>query len=93
MELMYITQFRNAWHAGVTADESGEVRQAVARLYVQLGRVYVWPIATFDDDLALTRATYKTFDTTSTSATATQIKGLAASKATFPAWLNGTSEA
>ena len=55
--LMDSTRLRDAWHEGITADpddDEGEVRYAAAWLFLQLGRVYVWPIDTFAEDLEQT---------------------------------------
>ena len=52
------TQLRKEWLKGINADpvESPGVVRAAAALFVMLGRVYVWPIKTFDEDLELTIA-------------------------------------
>ena len=57
-DLMDRTQLRQEWLKGIKADpvEDPEVVRAAAALFVMLGRVYVWPIKTFDKDLELTIA-------------------------------------
>ena len=47
------TGLRNAWLKGINADpeESPETVRAAAALFVMLGRVYVWPIENYDQDL------------------------------------------
>jgi hypothetical protein len=52
------TQIRQKWLAGIKADpmDSPEVVRAAAALFIMLGRVYVWPIKTFDEDLELSIA-------------------------------------
>ncbi len=54
-DFMDSTQLRKAWLKGIKADpvEAPAVVRAAAALFVMLGRVYVWPIKTFDDDLEL----------------------------------------
>jgi hypothetical protein len=55
-DLMDRTQLRKEWLNGINADpvDSPGVVRAAAALFVMLGRVYVWPIETFDQDLELT---------------------------------------
>ena len=57
-DFMDSTQLRKEWLKGIKADpvESPGVVRAAAALFVMLGRVYVWPIKTFDEDLELTIA-------------------------------------
>ncbi len=63
-DLMDQTKLREAWLEGINQDPSdspGVVRAAGA-LFLMLGRVYIWPIKTFDEDLeraiaALSRVT------------------------------------
>ncbi|MCL2091890.1 MAG: DUF4259 domain-containing protein [Micrococcales bacterium] len=54
--LMDDTSLRKHWRKGITADpeDEGETVLAAAWLFVQLGRVYVWPIKRYDKDLELT---------------------------------------
>jgi len=55
--LMHSTRLRNAWCEGMRADpddDKGEIRYAASWLFVQLGRIYVWPMETFEADLELT---------------------------------------
>jgi len=55
-DFMDRTQLRKEWLNGINADpvESPGAVRAAAALFVMLGRVYVWPIGTFDRDLELT---------------------------------------
>lgn len=57
-DFMDRTQLRREWLKGINADpvEAPAVVRAAAALFVMLGRVYVWPIKTFDQDLELTIA-------------------------------------
>jgi len=57
-DFMDRTQLRKEWLKGINADpvESPGVVRAAAALFVMLGRVYVWPIMTIDQDLELTIA-------------------------------------
>ena len=57
-DLMDRTQLRKEWLEGINADpvDAPGVVRAAAALFVMLGRVYVWPIKTFDQDLELTIA-------------------------------------
>ena len=50
------TQLRREWLKGIGADpmDSPGVVRAAAAVFIMLGRVYVWPIKTFDEDLELT---------------------------------------
>ena len=54
-DFMQDTRIRRKWLDGIQADpvDSPEVVRAAAALFVMLGRVYVWPIQTFDEDLDL----------------------------------------
>ena len=47
------TGFRDAWLKGIDADpeDSPDTVRAAAALFLMLGRVYIWPIATYDQDL------------------------------------------
>jgi hypothetical protein len=47
------TGLRNAWLKGISTDpeESPETVRAAAALFVMLGRVYVWPIEHYEQDL------------------------------------------
>jgi hypothetical protein len=51
--LMETTKFREAWLRGIHASpvDAPDVVRAAAALFVMLGRVYVWPIETFNEDL------------------------------------------
>jgi len=55
-DLMDRTKLRDAWLEGINQDptESPDVVRAAACLFVMLGRVYVWPIKNYDDDLEKT---------------------------------------
>ena len=52
-DLMDRTKLREAWLEGISQDptDSPDVVRAAGALFVMLGRVYVWPIKTFDEDL------------------------------------------
>jgi hypothetical protein len=52
-DLMDRTKLREAWLEGIGQDpaDSPDVVRAAAALFVMLGRVYVWPIKNFDEDL------------------------------------------
>jgi hypothetical protein len=52
-DLMDRTELRKEWLKGIREDpsESPEVVRAAGALFVMLGRVYVWPIGKFDEDL------------------------------------------
>jgi hypothetical protein len=54
-EFMDRTHFRAEWLKGINADpeESPGVVRAAAAIFVMLGRVYVWPGKTLDQDLEL----------------------------------------
>jgi len=54
--LMESTQLRNAWLKGINEDpiDSPNIVRAAAALFIMLGRVYVWPIDNYDNDLELT---------------------------------------
>lgn len=49
------TQLRREWLEGINADpvDGAAVVRAAAALFVMLGRVYVWPIEKFHEDLEL----------------------------------------
>ncbi|PHR88828.1 MAG: hypothetical protein COA78_36245 [Blastopirellula sp.] len=54
-DFMDKTEFRKHWLDGMNSDlseEPDELRAAIS-LFIMLGRVYVWPIEQFDDDLEL----------------------------------------
>ena len=55
-DLMDNTQLRKYWLEGIKNDpiDSPDVVRAAAGLFIMLGRVYIWPIDHFDDDLTLT---------------------------------------
>ncbi|MDR2567562.1 MAG: hypothetical protein LBC97_16220 [Bifidobacteriaceae bacterium] len=54
-DLMDKSSLREYWREGIAAeDDEGEVVFAAAWLFVQLGRVYIWPIRDFDADLQAT---------------------------------------
>ena len=57
-DLMDRTKLRDAWLDGINEDptESPGVVRAAGALFVMLGRVYIWPIKTFDEDLERTIA-------------------------------------
>jgi len=57
-DFMDSTRLRDEWLKGINADpvDSPGVVRAAAALFVMLGRVYVWPIKSFDQDLELTIA-------------------------------------
>lgn len=57
-DLMDRTKLREAWLEGISQDpsDSPDVVRAAGALFVMLGRVYVWPIKTFDEDLERTIA-------------------------------------
>jgi hypothetical protein len=52
-DLMGQTKLREVWLDGISQDasESPGVVRAAGALFVMLGRIYVWPIKTFDKDL------------------------------------------
>jgi len=52
------TRLRDEWLKGIQADpvDEPDIVRAAAAVFVMLGRVYVWPIENFDQDLALTIA-------------------------------------
>ncbi|WP_158881839.1 hypothetical protein [Rhodanobacter sp. L36] len=54
-EFMEATHFHREWLKGMKADpaESAGTVRAAAAIFLMLGRVYVWPIDTFDQDLEL----------------------------------------
>lgn len=53
--LMDASQLREHWLRGIEADSEGdfEVARAAVWLFRVLGRVYVWPIENYDNDLEL----------------------------------------
>lgn len=54
---MVQSNFRELWLAGINlqADsEDADAVRAAAALFMMLGRVYIWPIEHYDEDLALT---------------------------------------
>ena len=55
-DLMDRTSLREAWLEGISQDasESPGVVRAAGALFVMLGRVYVWPLQTYDEDLERT---------------------------------------
>lgn len=55
-DFMDKTRLRAAWLEGINSDvsESPGIVRAAAALFLMLGRVYVWPISTFDEDLEKT---------------------------------------
>jgi hypothetical protein len=57
-DFMDRTKLREAWLEGIREDpsESPSVVRAAGALFVMLGRVYVWPINNFDEDLELSIA-------------------------------------
>ena len=57
-DLMDRTKLRDAWLDGINEDptDSPGVVRAAGALFVMLGRVYIWPIKTFDEDLERTIA-------------------------------------
>ena len=57
-DLMDRTKLRDAWLDGINKDptDSPGVVRAAGALFVMLGRVYIWPIKTFDEDLERTIA-------------------------------------
>ena len=57
-DLMDRTKLRDAWLDGINEDptDSPGVVRAAGALFVMLGRVYIWPINTFDEDLERTIA-------------------------------------
>lgn len=54
-DLMDSTSLRARWLEGIRADPSDEpeVVRAAGALFVMLGRVYVWPIDQYDQDLEI----------------------------------------
>ena len=60
-DLMDNTQVRKHWLEGINEDPSDDpdVVRAAAGLFVMLGRVYIWPIDHYDQDLELTIAQLK----------------------------------
>ncbi len=52
-DFMESTKFREAWLRGINENpvEEPDVVRAAAALFVMLGRVYVWPIEAYDEDL------------------------------------------
>ena len=54
-DLMDTCKVRNEWLKGMNADieDEPEVVRAAVALFVMLGRVYIWPIRNYDEDLEL----------------------------------------
>lgn len=54
-DLMDNTQLRKLWLAGINEDpiDSPDVVRAAAGLFIMLGRIYIWPIDYYDNDLEL----------------------------------------
>ncbi|MEM9540550.1 MAG: DUF4259 domain-containing protein [Cyanobacteria bacterium P01_E01_bin.42] len=54
-DLMDSTKLREAWLKGINTDldDEPEIPRAAVWLFVQLGYVYVWPIANYNKDLEL----------------------------------------
>jgi hypothetical protein len=52
-DVMEKTSLRDEWLIGITAnpEEDFEAVRAAAWLFLQLGRVYVWPVEDLDEDL------------------------------------------
>lgn len=52
-DFMGRTKLREAWLEGINEDpvESPGIVRAAGALFVMLGRVYIWPIKDFDEDL------------------------------------------
>jgi hypothetical protein len=65
-DFMDATQIRTEWLKGIKADpvDSPEVVRAAAALFIMLGRVYVWPIKSLDEDLELAIASLSKVATT-----------------------------
>lgn len=55
-DLMDQTKLRDSWLEGIKQDpdESPDIVRAASGLFVMLGRVYIWPIDDYDEDLELT---------------------------------------
>lgn len=55
-DLMNTTKLRTQWLAGIKHDTDSDpcIARAAVWLFLQLGHIYVWPIATYDEDLELT---------------------------------------
>ena len=55
-DLMDSTKLRDTWLEGIKEDpiDSPDVVRAAAGLFIMLGRVYIWPIDNYDNDLELT---------------------------------------
>jgi hypothetical protein len=55
-DLMENTKLRDIWLEGIKEDpiDSPDVVRAAAGLFIMLGRVYIWPIDNYDNDLELT---------------------------------------
>ncbi len=52
--LMDETKLRDKWLKAINDEDSGqEARRAAVWLFAQLGRVYIWPISNYDEDLEL----------------------------------------
>lgn len=52
-DFMESTNFREVWLRGINENpmEEPDIVRAAAALFVMLGRVYVWPIDAYDEDL------------------------------------------
>ena len=57
-DLMDRTKLREAWLEGIGEDpsESPGIVRAAGALFVMLGRVYIWPTKSFDEDLEISIA-------------------------------------
>ena len=57
-EVMDRTRLRDVWLKGISQapNESPDTVRAASALFVMLGRVYIWPIKHFDEDLERTIA-------------------------------------
>lgn len=55
-DTMEETKLRDRWLTGIDSDpeDDFEVVRAAAWLFIQIGRVYVWPITNYDEDLERT---------------------------------------
>lgn len=53
--LMDSTKLRDRWLEGIKADatDEPEIVRAAGALFIMLGRIYVWPIHNYDEDLEL----------------------------------------
>ena len=54
-DLMDDTQLRKSWLTGINEDpvNSPDIVRAATGLFIMLGRVYIWPIDEYDNDLEL----------------------------------------